>query len=481
MRVRGGEGGRAESAARPIGVGARGRLLRDLGRVVHDTTAVDVSQHLDGPPTPTWIIHTMSAKRVTPSHDTLAATSPAAIRPSGRIGMWLVGAKGGVATTVMTGLASLERGTMPPHGLVTALAPWPDRGLVDFGDIVVGGHDIRPGQLGDEARRMWVESRAIVPEVLDAASDYFHAVEARLRPGTVVAAGDKIRELADPALVSVVETPREAIERVRADIEAFAAAEGLRHVVVVNVASTEPPAAAAIPPHWSEVAGRLDRAATCPLPASSLYAVAAFEAGASYVNFTPSTGSTPPALRELAIERGVAHAGCDGKTGETLLKSVLAPMFAARNLEVMSWVGHNIFGNMDGKVLDDPRNKAAKVKSKDHLLASILGYPPQTHVSIEYIRSLGDWKTAWDHIHFRGFLGTPMTLQFTWQGCDSILAAPLVIDLVRLTERAWRAGQRGVLTGLAPFFKSPLGVDQQDFAKQCAMFDAWGESFTRRD
>jgi myo-inositol-1-phosphate synthase len=328
---------------------------------------------------------------------------------------------------------------------------------------------------------MWVESRAIVPEVLDAASDYFHAVEARLRPGTVVAAGDKIRELADPALVSVVETPREAIERVRADIEAFAAAEGLRHVVVVNVASTEPPAAAAIPPHWSEVAGRLDRAATCPLPASSLYAVAAFEAGASYVNFTPSTGSTPPALRELAIERGVAHAGCDGKTGETLLKSVLAPMFAARNLEVMSWVGHNIFGNMDGKVLDDPRNKAAKVKSKDHLLASILGYPPQTHVSIEYIRSLGDWKTAWDHIHFRGFLGTPMTLQFTWQGCDSILAAPLVIDLVRLTERAWRAGQRGVLTGLAPFFKSPLGVDQQDFAKQCAMFDAWGESFTRPD
>jgi len=151
-------------------------------------------------------------------------------------------------------------------------------------------------------------------------------------------------------------------------------------------------------------------------------------------------------------------------------------MFAARNLEVMSWVGHNIFGNMDGKVLDDPRNKAAKVRSKDHLLASILGYPPQTHVSIEYIRSLGDWKTAWDHVHFRGFLGTPMTFQFTWQGCDSILAAPLVIDLVRLTERAWRRGEQGVLRGLAPFFKSPLGVDEQDFSKQCAMLDAWIES-----
>ena len=102
-----------------------------------------------------------------------------------------------------------------------------------------------------------------------------------------------------------------------------------------------------------------------------------------------------------------AQAKKDGKTGETLMKSVLAPMFALRNLCILSWVGHNIFGNMDGKVLDDPRNKAAKVKSKDHLLAAILGYPPQTHVSIEYIESLGDWKTAWDHIHFRGFLGTP--------------------------------------------------------------------------
>ena len=148
-------------------------------------------------------------------------------------------------------------------------------------------------------------------------------------------------------------------------------------------------------------------------------------------------------------------------------------MFAARNLDVMSWVGHNIFGNMDGKVLDDPRNKAAKVRSKDHLLSAILGYPPQTLVSIEYIESMGDWKTAWDHVHFRGFLGTPMTLQFTWQGCDSILAAPLVLDLVRLVERARRGGESGALTWLAPFFKSPLGVTEQDFAIQMAMLHDW--------
>ena len=393
-----------------------------------------------------------------------------------RIGLWLIGAKGGVATTAITGLANLARGAIEPVGLVTSLDPFTRLDLVDFADIVVGGHDIRPGRLADEARRMWTDSRAIMPEHLDGAADFFAETESRLRPGTVVAAGDKIRELADDAIAARVETPRQAIDRVRDDIEAFARTNSLRHVVVVNVASTEPPADRPIPERWSEVATLLGDAAACPLPASSLYAVAAFEAGASYVNFTPSTGSTPPALCELALERGLPHAGCDGKTGETLLKSVLAPMFAARNLEVMSWVGHNIFGNMDGKVLDDPRNKAAKVRSKDHLLASILGYPPQTHVSIEYIRSLGDWKTAWDHVHFRGFLGTPMTFQFTWQGCDSILAAPLVIDLVRLTERAWRGGERGMLRGLAPFFKSPLGVGEQDFAKQCAMLDAWIES-----
>jgi len=395
--------------------------------------------------------------------------------PDGKIGMWLIGAKGGVATTAITGLANLARRRIDPVGLVTALAPFTRLDLVDFPDIVVGGHDIRPGGLADEARRMWTDSRAIMPDLLEAAADCFAATDARLRPGTVVAAGDKIRELADPTLVARVETPRQAVERVRSDIEAFAAAERLRHVVVVNVASTEPPTTRPIPRDYADVAPLLDDPAACPLPASSLYALAAFEAGASYINFTPSTGATPALFQGLARDRQFAHAGCDGKTGETLLKSVLAPMFAARHLEVMSWVGHNIFGNMDGKVLDDPRNKAAKVRSKDHLLAAILGYPPQTHVSIEYIASLGDWKTAWDHIHFRGFLGTPMTMQFTWQGCDSILAAPLVLDLVRLVERAHRAGATGPLDWLACFFKSPIGVVEQDFSKQFAMLTAWAE------
>jgi myo-inositol-1-phosphate synthase len=374
---------------------------------------------------------------------------------------------------MMTGLAALVARRIEPIGLVTATPPFAPLDLVDYSDLVVGGHDIRTGPLAAEAQRMWAESRAIVPELLDAANAFFAETEARLRPGTVIGSGDRIRALADDKAAVVVETPREAVARAQADIEEFARIEKLDRVVVVNLASTEPPPDRPIPTDPAELDRLLDAPGACPLPSSSLYFLSAVGAGASYVNFTPSAGATPAALQRLALDRGIPHAGCDAKTGETLLKSVLAPMFAARNLDVMSWVGHNIFGNMDGKVLDDPRNKAAKVKSKDHLLAAILGKPPQTHVSIEYIESLGDWKTAWDHIHFRGFLGTPMTMQFTWQGCDSILAAPLVLDLVRLVELAHSKGEHGVLKWLACFFKSPLGVTEQAFAPQVAMLFDW--------
>jgi myo-inositol-1-phosphate synthase len=209
------------------------------------------------------------------------------------------------------------------------------------------------------------------------------------------------------------------------------------------------------------------------LPASALYAWAAIDLGLPYVNFTPSLGASFPAIQELAQERRTPLAGQDGKTGETLLKTVLAPMFAARNLKILSWVGHNIFGNRDGLVLDDPQNKASKIRTKDRVLSEIVGYKPQTHVSIEYIESLDDWKTAWDFIHFQGFLGVKMNMQFTWQGCDSILAAPLVIDLARLALLAQRRGEFGILRHLACFFKSPMGVTEHDFFKQFAMLQEY--------
>ena len=392
-----------------------------------------------------------------------------------KIGLWFIGAKGGVATTAITGLLALRKSLVPPIGLITATEPFAKMGLLDWNDLVIGGHDIRTGRLYEEAFRMSAESRAIDPFLLQKLEPEFDEIEKNLRPGTLWKCGTTISGLSDPMLrdKQAAETPKQAIARIQNDLRGFAAQHKLSHVVVVYVASTEPPIdAAALPQTWAELEPLLE-SRDCPLPASSLYAIATFDFGFSFVNFTPSVGATPAAIQDFALVRHTCHCGFDGKTGETLLKSTLAPMFAKRNLDVMSWVGHNIFGNMDAKVLDDPLNKKSKVTSKDRLLGKILGYTPQTLVTIENISSLGDWKTAWDHIHFRGFLGTPMTMQFTWQGCDSILAAPLVLDLVRLTERAARAGEMGALTFLAPFFKSPLGTDEHDFGKQFEMLEAW--------
>jgi myo-inositol-1-phosphate synthase len=278
------------------------------------------------------------------------------------------------------------------------------------------------------------------------------------------------------------ETAAQAVARLAKDITDFKESNRLDRVIVVNVSSTEPP-----PPddvrtwNWSEVQKSLTGKSHSELPASTLYAIAAMQSGSHFVNFTPSIGSDLPGLDEYARKQQVLHVGRDGKTGETLMKAVLAPMFAARNLKVMSWVGHNIFGNLDGKVLDDPANKANKVKSKDHLLTEILGYKPQTLVSIEFVESMGDWKTAWDHIHFQGFLGTPMVLQFIWQGCDSLLAAPLVIDLIRLTEREARRGTSGVMSHLGSFFKSPMGTEEPAFAYQFQQLMQWVDRTSKED
>ena len=391
-----------------------------------------------------------------------------------RIGIWLLGAKGGVASTVTVGLVALQKKLTQGEALVSELPQFGELDLAAWDDFVVGGHEIRNVRLFDEAMKLHEQSHVFERSLLEGCRDELNAIDARIRPGVLLNVGPTISKFADDSLQSKRETPREAIRRIQADLDEFVKENDLERLIVVNVASTEPPVETnGLPSRWDELEPLLDKPGDCPLAASSLYAIAALDRAHPYVNFTPSLGSAPEAIGELALRRGTCHMGHDGKTGETLLKSVLAPMFAHRNLKVLSWVGHNIFGNMDGKVLDDPANKQSKVVSKDRLLGQILGYHPQTLVTIEYIESLGDWKTAWDHVHFRGFLGTPMVLQFTWQGCDSLLAAPLVLDLVRFTERAHRRGDRGLLTFLASFFKRPLGVCENDFARQFDMLEAW--------
>lgn len=377
-----------------------------------------------------------------------------------KTGLWLLGARGSVASTVCIGLAALQKADNAENpalsaGLVSQLPEFQSLNLLDWVDVVVGGYEIRDVSLADEARQFASSSRSIDMVLLDQVSDSLKQMDQNILPGVLANSGERIDSLASKNYASTG-NPIEQIERVRNDLTAFREQHDLERVIVVNVASTEPSVDMnGWPDSWSEFETRL-KADEIKLPSSSIYAVAAFQAGCSFANFTPSLGSNFPAAQDLAIQNNVCHAGQDGKTGETLCKAAIAPMFAHRNLQVMSWVGHNIFGNMDARVLDDPANKQSKVESKDNLLGQILGYNPQTLVSIENIESIGDWKTAWDHIHFRGFLCAPMVMQFTWQGCDSILAAPLVLDLFRFVERAHRAGQSGILESLACFFKSPM-------------------------
>jgi myo-inositol-1-phosphate synthase len=398
------------------------------------------------------------------------------------IGVWFIGARGGVSATATLGLVSLQKQLTRTAGLVSCLPRFAELDLADWSQFVVGGHEIRDGSLRDSLDRLHDDSRVLDASLLDKCHAEFEAIDRRIRPGSLTNCGVTIGGLAGPAMRSLATEPAsETIRRLQHDLQEFQTQIQAERVIVVNLASTEPAGEPGEwPEHWDDLESQIENEPHTRLPASTLYAVAALDLGMAYINFTPSVGSSPSAIGDLAVLRGTCHAGRDGKTGETLLKSVLAPMFAARNLEVMSWVGHNIFGNLDGLVLDDPANKAAKIKGKDQIVRQILGYDPQSLVSIEYIRSLGDWKTAWDHIHFRGFLDTPMTLQFTWQGCDSLLAAPLVLDLVRFVELSHRCREVGVLSHLGSFFKQPMGLAEHDFSRQFSLLCEWAARHSAR-
>ncbi len=390
-----------------------------------------------------------------------------------RLGVWLIGARGSIATCFVYGLAGLREGLLEPTGIVTESELLNHLPLRDLGDMVVGGHEVASGDLsrsaGDLVRHGVLSAELVAAAVGDAA-----AFDARVRPGILDVADVGLARL-DPASSRLSGlSPLEQAERLGSDFEDFRRSQGVDRLVVVNLASTE--AWREPQDHWNSLAD-LEAAMESggELPASSLYAYAAFRAGAAYVNFTPNRGSSLPALVELAREAGVPHCGNDGKTGETLLKSVLAPMFKARALRVLSWQGYNMLGNRDGEALSDPVRRAAKIQNKDQVVRSILGNPElHSEVGIDFVPSLHDWKTAWDFVHFEGFLGAKMSLQFTWSGCDSALAAPLVIDLVRLADLALERGEAGEMEHTACFFKSPLGGGSHDFARQFERLLAYG-------
>ena len=189
----------------------------------------------------------------------------------GRIGLWLIGAKGGVATTVMTGLTALARGLVEPIGLITETEAFHSLNLIDWSDVVIGGHDIRHASLLDEARRMWTVSRAIPPGVLEAVAPDLIDIETRLRPGTVLASGTSIQAIASLPESKSAKTPRSIIDQIRTDILDFAETNDVERVVVVNLASTEPPWSLPIPDNFDRISSLLENASeSSPLPTSCL-------------------------------------------------------------------------------------------------------------------------------------------------------------------------------------------------------------------
>ncbi|MEV8592836.1 inositol-3-phosphate synthase [Streptomyces sp. NPDC052012] len=364
------------------------------------------------------------------------STEPSPATVPARFGVWLVGARGSVATTAIAGCAAVAAGLQPPTGMVTEAPPFTSSGLPSLSSLVFGGHDTLDCPLPKRAEHL--AAGGVLPHGLPS------AVHAEL------AAADREIRPGGPLHGDTTRSAEEWIETFAADIRDFVHRQDLAGAVVVNVASTEPAPTDGI------------------LPPSSLYAAAALRAGCPYVNFTPSTGLHHPALAPLAESSGLPYAGRDGKTGQTLLRSVLGPMFAQRALTVRAWSGTNLLGGGDGAALADPAAAAAKNAGKERVLADTLGAAPQGEVHIDDVPALGDWKTAWDHIAFDGFLGARMVLQTTWQGCDSALAAPLVLDLARLLLRARAVGLTGPRPELGFYFKDPDGDASSALGEQYA-------------
>jgi myo-inositol-1-phosphate synthase len=365
-----------------------------------------------------------------------------------KVGVAVVGLGGAVATTAVAGVELLKVGASGVEGL--PLAEVVD--LVPYTSLVFGGWDVD----GDDLAKAAHVHRVLDARQIEAAG----AALASITPWPAVADPEYCRNAAGANVVPVGSV-RGRVDRVREDLERFRSENGLDRVVVVNLASTERWPDLTLPalqdPEAFEAALDDDDPVVSP---SMVYAYAAIASDCPYVNFTPSASADIPALRELAARRGVPVAGKDGKTGQTMMKTVLAPAFRSRALQVDGWYSTNILGNRDGEILDDADSLASKVNTKGTVLDSMLGYPVDDHVvRIDYYRPRGDEKEAWDNIDLVGFLGQRMQVKVDFLCRDSVLAAPLVLELVRLVDEAARRGEGGAQEQLGFFFKAPITRD----------------------
>jgi myo-inositol-1-phosphate synthase len=388
--------------------------------------------------------------------------------PRGRLGVLMPG-MGAVATTFIAGVELVKKGLAEPVGSLTQLGTvrlgkrTEDRAprIKDFvpldglEDLVFGGWDAFP----DDAYEAATVAGVLEKEHLGAVRDNLKAIE----PFPAVFDARYVSRLA-ATHTKDYGSMREAAEQVREDIRSFKHRHELDRVVMVNCASTEAytqPQEAHFSIEKFEEALDASDAAISP---AMVYAYAAIMEGVPYANGAPSLAVDIPALTGLADEKGVAIAGKDFKTGQTWMKTIVAPGLKARMLGLEGWYSTNILGNRDGEVLDDAGSLKTKEVSKLSVLGSILQpdlypelYGEISHlVKINYYPPRGDAKEGWDNIDIFGWLGYPMQIKINFLARDSILAAPIVLDLALFLDLARRAGMGGIQEWLSFYFKSPM-------------------------
>ena len=396
-------------------------------------------------------------------------SNPIDIAPArGKLGVLLVGL-GAVSTTFIAGVLAIRKGLAKPIGSLTQmgtvrLGKRTDNRtpkisdvvpLATLDDLVFGGWDIFNDDCYAAARTAGV----IEPSLLDQVRPELE----KIRPWPAVFDQRYVKRLDGPN-VKKGKNKKDLAEQVVADIRKFKADNNLDRMVMVwcgstEVYMTESPAHATI-----ESFERALEANDPSIPSSMVYAYAAIREGIPYTNAAPNLSGDVPALVALAAKTKTPLAGKDLKTGQTLIKTIIAPGLKARLLGVAGWYSTNILGNRDGEVLDDPESFKTKEESKKSVLDYILQpklypdlYGDICHlVRINYYPPRGDNKEGWDNIDLFGWLGYPMQLKINFLCRDSILAAPVVLDVALFMDLAKRAGMSGVQEWLSFYFKSPV-------------------------
>lgn len=386
----------------------------------------------------------------------------------GKLAVLLPG-MGAVATTFIAGVMLARRGLAKPVGSLTQMgtirlgkrtdartpAVKDFVPLAPLDDLVFGGWDLFEEDALEAARHAKVLESAHLDQVADELR--------QVKPMTAAFYPEYVKRL-HGTHVKKGATKAEIVDQLRADIRAFIKDNGADRAVAVWCGSTEvytqPTAVHATIQSFEKGLQANDAAITN----SQLYGWALLRERVPVANGAPNLMVDHPAAEELAREMGVAVAGKDFKTGQTLMKTVLAPMLKARSLGLAGWFSTNILGNRDGEVLDDPDSFKSKEVSKLGVLENILQpkqYPDlygETYhkVRIEYYPPRGDAKEGWDNLDIFGWLGYPMQIKVDFLCRDSILAAPIVLDLALLLDLAQRAGMRGTQEWLSFYWKSPM-------------------------